>query len=299
MQMVSPVLAAPTSELGSLSSPFLADGPGLTGVVTIILMLVIAVPLGLLIGAIPFWLAAKIAVPEKTSYGTAVKTLVSQLLAWLLIGALAFVAAMMAGAAGGHNVGPTLLLLTTLVMIVTNILIVAGAYGIGTVHAFGVQLLAGTIAIVFACASFFGAAAFVGMDGMRAQYDTSLQKIQDLRQAQQTGVSEPATTAPLPPPVTDFNAEIDNLLNAALHPDGPHPSLDERENIVRTLQEKLREQKSNVSPGDAHAMLVFQNQVNRYMALLETVKAERKLHPVRNEVITEQPTGRDYASPAQ
>jgi hypothetical protein len=209
---------------------------------------------------------------------------------------------MMAGAAGGQSAASTLFILTTLVMIVANILIVAGAYGIGTVHAFGVQLLAGTIAIVFACAAFFGAAAFVGMDGMRAQYDASLQKIQDLRQAQQTGESQPATTAtaaPLPPPVIDQTAEIDNLLNAALHPDGPRPSLDERENIVRTLQEKLRAQKSNVSPGDAHATLVFQNQVNRYMALLETVRSERKLHPVHSDVVTGQPAGRDYASPAR
>ncbi|MEP6671149.1 MAG: hypothetical protein ABJF10_18455, partial [Chthoniobacter sp.] len=80
-----------------------------------------------------------------------------------------------------------------------------------------------------------------------------------------------------PPPPPDYAAEIDGLLNAALHPAGPKPSLEERENVVRNLQQKLRSEKDSLIPGDGRAALVYQNQLNRYLLLLDQVKSERKV----------------------
>jgi hypothetical protein len=67
------------------------------------------------------------------------------------------------------------------------------------------------------------------------------------------------------------------MLNAALHPTGPPPSLAEREDTVRLLQQKLQTQKNNLPAGDAHALAVYQNELNRYMLLLNAVKAERQV----------------------
>ena len=55
----------------------------------------------------------------------------------------------------------------------------------------------------------------------------------------------------------------------------------EREEMVRTLQQKLQAQREYLPPGNARALLVYQNELNRYLALLEEVKAERKAQTAR------------------
>ncbi len=50
--------------------------------------------------------------------------------------------------------------------------------------------------------------------------------------------------------------------------------------MVRNLQQKLRAEKNSLIPGDARAALVYQNQLNRYLLLLDQVKAERKTQVV-------------------
>ena len=73
--------------------------------------------------------------------------------------------------------------------------------------------------------------------------------------------------------------EIDQLLTIALHPIGPPPSLPEHEAMVQNLQQKLQARKNTLPPNNAREALVFQNQLNRYLYLLEIVKAERRIYP--------------------
>ncbi|WP_207910708.1 hypothetical protein [Chthoniobacter flavus] len=317
--MVSSVLAAPTSILGSLFSPSLADsllpaGIATAGIVMIILAIVVSIPVTILVTAIPMWLSAKIAVSGRTTYGMAIKVIISRILAGIVILGVGVLLMFLIAAVGGKNTAPLVVggiyAALMLVAVVTNLLIIAGTYDIGTIHAFGVQLLSGVISMVLGAVLFFSGVALFGKDSTGGLLQAAVQKIHDVQanglakalpafNSPTTSAAPASETAALPPPSADYSAEIDNLLNAALHPDGPRPSLAERENIVRSLQEKLRVQKASLPAGDAHAMLVFQNQLNRYMALLETVQLERRLHPLRDEVVTQKPIGRDYASPAQ
>lgn len=306
MQMVSmgSVLAGPTSGLSDLFSPFLAVIPAGSTIMGLIVSLIIAIPLGFIIGSIPMWLAAKIAVPGKTRYTQALGIVVSQFLANLLIVIIGAMAKLIGGFVGGQNAAFSVQVLFWIIMFVAGILIVAGYYGIGTIHAFAVQLL--SVVIVFGA----GALIYFGLPATRGVLAASVQNLRNGQSSSNVFASLPSfgnspsssASAPAPvafPVVGSNSAEIDALLNAALHPNGPKLSLAERENIVRTLQEKLKAEQSSLSEGDAHAVLVFQNQRNRYLALLETVKSELKLHPHPDptHMITEKPLGRDYASP--
>jgi len=71
--------------------------------------------------------------------------------------------------------------------------------------------------------------------------------------------------------------EIDALLNTALHPVGGAPSLEAQEAQVEVLQQKLQARHNSLPPDDAHEQAVFQNQLNRYMSFLNTVKALRRV----------------------
>jgi len=280
----------------------------------IILVAVVSIPIYLLLSAIPMWLAAKVAVAGRTTYGMAVKIMISNLLAGIVILGLGAIIMFLIAAAGGKNTAPLVIggiyAALLLAFFVAYLLIIAGTYDIGTIHAFGVAILSGVISMVSSAVLFFGGVALFGQGNSNSPLQALLQKAHEIQQngitkalpafnSPSTSAGPASETAALPPPSADYSTEIDNLLNAALHPDGPRPSLAEREDIVRSLQEKLRVQKASLPAGDAHAMLVFQNQLNRYMSLLETVRLERKLHPVRDEVVTQKPTGRDYASPAR
>lgn len=292
--------------LGDLSSPILANMPSGGTLVVVLCLLAIFIPIGLLIASFPLWIAAKIAVSSHTTYGQAVKVMVSQSLVALLIWVASLIVAMMAGLAAGQGAARSVSIVFSVITFVAAIIVTARGYEIGTLHAFGVRLLSFVITVVFVCIAFFGAAAIIGGAAMHEHFASSLQRIQSIRQNGSVAggllpTREPAPLVPAPSApafAANQSAEIDGLLNAAMHPYGPRISLADREDIVRTLQEKLRTEKSSLPAGDAHAALVFQNQLNRYLALLDEVKAERKLHPLRDEVVTGKPSGRDYASPA-
>ncbi len=69
--------------------------------------------------------------------------------------------------------------------------------------------------------------------------------------------------------------EIDRLLDDALDPIGPPPSLKDREAQVRTLQQKLQARKGTFPPGTPPDH--FQDQLKRYLVLLDQAKAERSV----------------------
>jgi len=67
--------------------------------------------------------------------------------------------------------------------------------------------------------------------------------------------------------------EIDRLLDEALDPIGPQ-TLADRETAVRILQQKLQERSRTFQPG-APPPAAYQNQLKRYLQLLDEVKAEK------------------------
>jgi len=69
--------------------------------------------------------------------------------------------------------------------------------------------------------------------------------------------------------------EIDRLLNTALHPTGPTPSLQEHEAMAKVLQEKLQARRDSLPAGNARESAVFHNQLNRYLYFCNLVLAER------------------------
>lgn len=263
----------------------------------VIPFLVIGFLLYFVMCSFPTWLAAKMVVSGETTFGSAFK---AQLLYFAaLIGIAIFGAVMRLMAGGGMSSGgeQAMSLLLLLLVFAVSIMIPARVYEIGGWHAFGLNLFAGCIMLACLGVAFLGGAAVVGMAKMKEPLQASIDHI---RQAQETGgmpMFAVPTPAPAPTPPPDYTAEIDGLLNTTLHPTGPKPSLAEREDTVRALQQKLLAQRDNLPSGDAHAQLVLQNQVNRYLALLEAVKAERRLHPLRNEVAGQE-VAPMFASPA-
>lgn len=77
----------------------------------------------------------------------------------------------------------------------------------------------------------------------------------------------------------DAPDEIDRLLDDTLQPIGPRKSLAEREAAVAKLQPMLSERKRTLPPGNPEAAANFQAQLDRYLRLLEEVKAERSAPP--------------------
>jgi hypothetical protein len=67
--------------------------------------------------------------------------------------------------------------------------------------------------------------------------------------------------------------EIDRMLDDALVPIGPPPSLRERQAMVAVLQQKLQAREATFPPG-ARPPPAFRNQLHRYVRLLNEVKAE-------------------------
>jgi hypothetical protein len=63
----------------------------------------------------------------------------------------------------------------------------------------------------------------------------------------------------------------------ALHPAGSPLSLEEQEQQVALLQEKLQARRNSLAAGDAHDQAIFQNELNRYVYFLEKVKALRRV----------------------
>lgn len=271
----TPVLALSNIAVGGIS------------IVAIILIILAAIPIGLIIGSIPLWLAAKMAVSTNTTFGTALKVRVCNILAFLLISFAVRLMAMVGGLMGSRSGANTVDSIVIILGAIVGIFIIANCYEIGALHAFGVQILSGVIAIVFAILIILGFVVAIGGANVKGSLLASLEKFKQARNSTSLPSSSPSQSsppisqpAPAFPSQPDYSAEIDGLLNAAMHPTGPKLSLTEREDVVRTLQQRLQAQRSNISAGDARAITVYQNQFNRYLLLLNEVKAERKAHPL-------------------
>ncbi len=265
-------------------------GGGFTGAgiaLSVILLIVVGFPSYILLTSFPMWLAAKIAVPMGSTYGSAVKVVTCHFLAALLIYAIAFLMLFLGGTLGGPKAVLIIFGLSNLMLIFATLSITSNAYGIDILHALGVQLLSGLMVMLLGAVIFFGFSMVVGMAGTMGPLQASIQRIYEARNTGSFSVTPPPSesefdppSAPLPPP--DYAAEIDNLLNTTLHPTGPAPTLAEREDIVRILQQKLQAQRANLQPGDTRSATIYQNQLNRYLLLLDQVKMERKVRPLNS-----------------
>lgn len=272
--------------LADLSNPLSGFGFAGAGVaLSVILSIVVGIPAYILLTSFPMWLAAKMAVPTETTYGSAVKVVTGHFLAALLIYAIAFLMLFLGGTLGGPRGVMIIFGISNLMLILATLSITGNGYGIDILHAFGVQLLSGLMMVVFGALIFLGFSLVLGMAGAMAPIQASIQKLHGVQNTSGFSVTPPPseseldpTSAPAPPP-PDYTAEIDNLLNTTLHPTGSAPTLAEREDIVRILQQKLQSQRGNLQPGDSRSAIVYQNQLNRYLLLLDQVKMERKLHP--------------------
>jgi hypothetical protein len=293
MQLVpfGSVSAAWMSPLGSaLVSPMLGSVQQLHSSPLIgLCILFIVIPIFFLLLSIPTWIASKLVVSKSATYGSALKVHVFYFLAWLGLAVIANVLQASAEGRPGSSASVMLGAGMTLALITVGIMIPAKVYGISGSHALGLNVLSGIISLVIFVMVFLGGAAVVGFASAKAPLEAS---VQQLRHVQESGALPtlasfaPSAKRRLEP--LDQTSDIDGLLNAALHPAGQRPSLNEREDMVRTLQQKLQAQQRNLLPGDARAALVYQNQFNRYMLLLETVKTERKAQTARDRVANRQ-----------
>jgi hypothetical protein len=274
-------------------APMFADfsiAQGMSG----FLPLLIAIPVAFLIFCIPSWITSRILVREMATFGRAV---VLNLLLFVGVIIVSVVGTIMKYLANGGVRNSDLLPVDIgifLLAIVVGIYIVAKVYDITALHAVLFQIVSQIISVAMVAAIFFGGAAVVGMSTMRAPLDASVQKFQEAQDSITAPLALQPATPPAPP---NYTQEIDGMLNAALHPTGTPPSLEEREDIVRQLQEKLKAQRNSLPPGDARATLVYQNQLNRYLLLLDDVKAERKAR-TRAESTAGREASRDLAAPA-
>jgi hypothetical protein len=275
----TPVVAISNLALGGMS------------LFAILLLILAALPIFLMIASIPLWIAAKMAVSSHSTYLTALKVVVCNFLAGILIRVVVMLMAMVGGLMGtasGRNTVDTVALLISLLV---TIFIIANCYEIGVLHAFGVNVLWLVVSVFVGLLAVLVVVAVIGVAGAQGHLRESLDKFNQTRNSITFPSSRPSASPPSPSPSwppsgqsvpasqPDYSAEIDGLLNAAMHPTGPKPSLSEREDIVRTLQQRLQAQRANIFAGDTQAINVYQNQYNRYMLLLNQVKAERKAHP--------------------
>lgn len=260
---------------------------------SIILLIVIGIPSYIILTSFPMWLAAKIAVSPQTTFGAAVKVVVGHFLAATLIYAAGFVMLFLGGTLGGPKGVFIIFGLLSLLLIFSTLSITSNTYGIDTLHAFGVQLLSGVMVILIGAIVFFGFSMVIGMGGAMAPIQASIQKIHEVQSTGSFSSTLPPAeaTPPAAPTPPDYTAEIDNLLNTTLHPRGPVPPLAEREDIVRILQQKLQAQRANLQAGDTRAATIYQNQLNRYLLLLDQVKMERKSRPSNSTAANPQAAG--------
>jgi len=248
-----------------------------------------------LIGILAMWLAAKVLVPQQNAtFGNVMKVWLLNIC--LVIGIIFASVALTALAIAMHDKVRTLLMFGGFLVLVLCliVLIPMKVYSIGGGRAIGTLLLTFAIHFGILAAVLLGAAAVWGQDrvlAMTGQKEVLARLQSQIAQLQgrpapagqlgQAAQAEPVSFnffgSSAPPPASSESAtEIDGLLNAALHPVGPKPPLEAREELTRTLQQKLQAEKNSLVPGDARALLVYQNQLNRYLLLLDQVKAERK-----------------------
>jgi hypothetical protein len=283
MQLLSlgPVLAAWSSPvpgfhfpalLGSLPPQFLG-----AGVAFVLLCFIIGLPIGLLLSSIPLWIASKIVVSGyNATYGRAIITVLLNLGASFVLFFISTFLHAMVMASGDRSLS---LLVSFGIMLLgfgVGIFIPSKVYEISALRALGLNVVSFLITLLPVGILIVGAMAVGGVAKFKEPLLASVQHLREAPEAVSPSSLPAPTSTPAPPPAPDHAAEIDGLLYTALHAQGSHLSPADREAIVRDLQQKLQAQRSNLQTNDAHAMAVYQNQLNRYMELLNVVKAERQ-----------------------
>jgi hypothetical protein len=77
----------------------------------------------------------------------------------------------------------------------------------------------------------------------------------------------------------DAPDEIDRMLDDAILPIGKPAPLPERETAAKVIQQKLEARRRALLPGDTKALADFQPRLDRYLRLLNELKAERATQP--------------------
>jgi hypothetical protein len=287
------MLVGGASPLGGDYFPMLLGAmPGFGGVSTVgIIGLVLFVVLFIYIPLISIgtWIASKIVGANPSTYSTAIVVNLFLLIASTVI---FFFGGLLMRLTVGDTMRIELVELGIAMLLISiGIMIPARIYSISAWGAVGLNLLAVLMNLVVGGVAGAVVGMVVGFASMKAPLQASMEKFQQT----QSGASLPGISmfSPSPAqspsaPAADNAGDIDGMLNAALHPVGPPPSLSERENIVRSLQQMLRAERNSLPPDDSRAALVYQNQLYRYMLLLEAVKTERKAHPFSEQMADRQ-----------
>lgn len=269
--------------LGDLALPDIAQ----YGLVALIIGLVV----GLLGATLITWASSRIVVPYEVTFGNA-GTVVGASILISIVGAFGRIfVPQFANAAPGTLRATLIVVGISCLALALNIIVPMKTYRIDAFRAIALHLVSLMMSAALLAVTVLGFSLAIGFDNVKARIAEAYSQAQ---QSQASGgfpvlsfVNPMASGAPAAP--VDHTGEIDLMLNSALHPMGGHPTLSEREDMVRLLQVKLQAQKSALPAGDAHATLVFQNELNRYKELLKQVVAERKLHPFQEGVAGRDP----------
>jgi len=249
-----------------------------TTIIVMVLILIVMIPVTICLGSIPMWTGSLLVVPRGRSSSQAVTTQVYYIFWGLFLGIGGIFLKWIAGKFLGPGGDLFASLAIFILQITMWIRVPSRVYHITIPRTLGLLLTTFVVMFSFTLLAFLGSAAELGTARAMAPLQASASRIRDVQASGLSLVPIPSLSTPAPP---DYTGEIDSLLNTALHPAGAGPSLSEREEMVRTLQQKLQTQRNNLPAGDTRAAMVYQNQLNRYLLLLEQVKNERKLHPLR------------------
>ena len=217
------------------------------------------------VGITGYWIASKLfATPEKSTFVNALKLWGSYVIL-LILWAIGFVILFVSAAVVFRqhaSVALVLYLLGILFLLAMLIVVPMNLYQIGFFRAF---------AFICLCVVFRFVSAFAVQ-----QMVVNMPDVPWLPHSTQALAKELiGNPKHLMDRIAGTNApdQIDWMLDEALVPIGPTPSLRERQAMVAVLQQKLQERKATFPPG-VPPPPAFQDQMNRYTKFLNEVKAD-------------------------
>ena len=211
-----------------------------------------------------WWIASKIVVRgERATLGNAFRVWLGTLLLPLgfCVGLIFFGPAIIESLRGtGFATAWAVFGVILLLLLLLWLHIPMRVYEIGFLSALGLVLL--TIAL--AVAGIFAADQIFHADSHREALRNSLGRTEPERRAFATRMSG-----------KDAPDEIDRLLDDVMIPIGKPKPLPAREATAKLIQQKLEARRSALTSGDARALAEFQPRLDRYMQLLDDLKAAR------------------------
>ena len=223
------------------------------------------IAVGEILGIVWHWIASKLVVGgERASFGNAFKLWVIFVALGVAYLALFIFAGPVLAAQAGAGALVAVFGGATLLMLLLAFLIPMKIYEIGFLRALGFIVVTVVISMVgngvvnFALGNAFGVPARI------AALTNSLGKTDAERKAFADRLFG-----------KDAPDEIDRLLDDAAQPIGNPKPLAERETAIQTIQQKLETRRRALPPGDQKALAAFQPRFDRYIRLLNQVKADR------------------------